>query len=131
MAAARPTATRGHTRAGVLHTPRGAAPTARPCPHRPLAFAWPSDARRAGSFGSFRAVEGFYIAGGALAVWALIVSALGVMREDFPGSAGATRLVGAISIILVMTAIGLAIYLSATEEHEKGGEKHAALVRGG
>ena len=47
------------------------------------------------------------------------------MREDFPGSAGATRLVGAISIVLVVTAIGMAIYLSATEEHEPKGE-HAA-----
>lgn len=128
--AARPTATRGHTRAGALRTPRGAARTARPCPLRRRASGWPSDARRAGSCGSFRAVEGFYIAGGALAVWALIVSALGVMREDFPGSAGATRLVGAISIVLVVTAIGLAIYLSATEEEEPGGEEHAALVRG-
>ncbi len=128
--AARPTVTRGRTRAGVLRTPRGAGRTARPCPLRRRASGWPSDTRRAGSFGSFRAVEPFYIAGGALAVWALIVSALGVMREDFPGSAGATRLVGAISIVLVVTAIGLAIYLSATEEHEKGEEEHAALVRG-
>ena len=75
-------------------------------------------------------MEPFYIAGGALAVWALVVSALGVMREDFPGTAGATRLVGAISIVLVLTAIGLAIYLSATEEHEEGEEEQAALVRG-
>ena len=50
-------------------------------------------------------MEGFYIAGGVLAAWALIVSALGVMREDFPRTAGATRLVGAISVILVVTAL--------------------------
>jgi hypothetical protein len=75
-------------------------------------------------------VEPFYFAGGALAVWALVVSALGVMREDFPSGRGAARLVGGISVILVLTAIGLAIYLSATEEHEKGGEEHAALVPG-
>jgi len=75
-------------------------------------------------------VEPFYFAGGALAAWALIVTAIGVRREDFPGSPGATRLVGAISVILVFTAIGLAIYLSATEEEEeKGGEGHAAVVR--
>jgi hypothetical protein len=77
-------------------------------------------------------VEPFYFAGGALAAWALLVSALGVMREDFPGTPGATRLVGAISVVLVVTAIGLAIYLSATEEEEpEGGEEHAALVRVG
>ena len=72
-------------------------------------------------------MTGFYIAGSALAVWALIVSALGVMREDFPGSAGATRLVGAVSLLLVVAAIGSAIYLSATEEeHEPEGEQAAA-----
>jgi hypothetical protein len=75
-------------------------------------------------------VEGFYIAGGALAVWALIVSALGVVREDFPSTPGATRLVGAISIVLVIAAIGSAIYFSATEEHEPS-EEHASVTLGG
>jgi hypothetical protein len=71
-------------------------------------------------------VTGFYILGSVLAAWALLVSALGVMREDFPATRGATRLVGAISIILVVAAIGSAIYLSATEEHEPEGEHAAA-----
>ena len=77
-------------------------------------------------------MEGFYIAGGALAAWALIVTAIGVTREDFPRTPGTTRIVGAISIVLVVTAIGLAIYLSATEEeHESGGgEESAVLVHG-
>ena len=73
-------------------------------------------------------MEGFYIAGGALAAWALILTAIGVTRENFPSTRGATRLVGAISIVLVATAIGLAVYLSANEEHEpSGGGEHAAL----
>jgi hypothetical protein len=76
-------------------------------------------------------VEGFYVAGGLLAAWALIVTAIGVRREDFPSTPGATRLVGAISVVLVVAAIGLAIYLSATEEHESGGEEHTALLLGG
>ena len=42
-----------------------------------------------------------------------------------PSTRAATRLVGAISIVLVVGAIGTAIYLSATEEHEPKGE-HAA-----
>ncbi len=71
-------------------------------------------------------MTGFYILGGVLAAWALLVSALGVMREDFPATPGATRLVGAISIVLVVGAIGSAIYLSATEEHEPEGEHAAA-----
>ena len=70
-------------------------------------------------------MEGFYFAGGALAVWALIVSFLGIVREDFPATRNAARLVGAISIVLVVAAIGSAIYLSATEEHEAGGEEQA------
>ena len=73
-------------------------------------------------------MEPFYVAGGLLAAWALIVTAIGVRRENFPATPGATRLVGAISIVLVLTAIGLAIYLSATEEEEEGGGEHAALV---
>jgi Tfp pilus assembly protein PilO len=74
-------------------------------------------------------VEPFYVAGGLLAAWALIVTAIGVRRENFPATPGATRLVGAISIVLVVMAIGLAIYLSATEEEEEeGGGEHAALV---
>jgi hypothetical protein len=71
-------------------------------------------------------VTGFYIAGGVLAGWALVVSALGVMREDFPGSDGAMRLVGAISVLLVVAAIGTAVYFSATEEHEPKGESAGA-----
>ena len=72
-------------------------------------------------------MEGFYFAGGALAVWALIVSFLGIVREDFPATRGATRLVGAISFVLVVAAIGTAIYLSANEEEEPGGEERAAI----
>ena len=75
-------------------------------------------------------MEPFYFAGGACAVWALIVTAVGVKREDFPRTPGATRLVGAISIVLVVTTIGLAIYLSATEEEDEGGGEHAALFLG-
>ena len=75
-------------------------------------------------------MEGFYVAGGALAAWALIVSFLGIVREDFPRTTNAARLVGAISVVLVLAAIGSAIYLSATEEHDAGGEEHASLLIG-
>jgi hypothetical protein len=56
----------------------------------------------------------------------VIVSVIGITREDFPGNAGAARIVGAISVILVLAAIGTALYTSATEEHE-GGEEAAVL----
>ena len=76
-------------------------------------------------------MEGFYIAGGVLVAWAAILTAIGVTRENFPSTPGATRAVGAISIVLVATTIGLAIYLSANEEEEEsGGEEAAALVTG-
>ena len=71
-------------------------------------------------------MTGFYIAGIVLAAWALLVTTVGVMREDFPGTPGATRLVGAISVLLVVAAIGSAIYLSANEEHEPEGDHPAA-----
>ena len=74
-------------------------------------------------------MTGYYIAAGSAAVWAVILTAIGVRRETFPATPRATRLVAAISIVLVVATIGLAIYLSATEEHEKGGEEHAALIR--
>ena len=77
-------------------------------------------------------MEGYYIAGGVLAAWAVIVTAIGVAREDFPRTPGATRIVGAISIVLVAATIGLAIYLSATEEeHESGGGEEAAALATG
>jgi hypothetical protein len=76
-------------------------------------------------------VNAFHVCGAILAAWAVVVSILGITRENFPGTAGAARLIGSISVILVAAAIGTAIYTSATEEHEGGEEEHdeaAALV---
>lgn len=69
-------------------------------------------------------MNAFHVLGGLLAIWALVVSFLGVTREGFPGSS--ERIVGAISVVLVLAAISAAIITSATEE-EEGGEE-AALV---
>jgi hypothetical protein len=123
--AARPTAIRARIPADARRSRRAVAPTAHRSRTRLSVFG-SNRGRRGAPFGSFRAVEGFYFAGGALAAWALIVSALGVMREDFPSTRNATRLVGAISVVLVVTAIGTAVYLSATEEHEPKGGQAAA-----
>jgi fructose-specific phosphotransferase system IIC component len=71
----------------------------------------------------------FYIAGGVLVAWALLISFLGVVREDFPASAGAERAVGVISVLLVMAAIGGAIADAVGEEPENHDEgEQAALV---
>jgi hypothetical protein len=74
-------------------------------------------------------VNAFHVCGIILAAWALVVSFLGITREDFPGSAGAARLVGAISVILAFAAIGTGIYTGATEEEEgEGGEAAAGVL---
>ena len=76
-------------------------------------------------------MNAFHVIGGLLALWALLVSFLGVTRESFPGSRGAERAVAAISVLLVVGAIGAAIITSATEEEEEpeGGEEAALAHR--
>jgi hypothetical protein len=51
----------------------------------------------------------FYVAGATLALWAVVVSAIGITQPDFPGTQGRTRLVYAISFVLVVTAMAMAI----------------------
>lgn len=76
---------------------------------------------------AFRDVNAFHVMGGVLAVWALLVSFLGVTRENFPATKNAERLVAAISVVLVAAAIGAAVITGANEEDEEGGGE-AALV---
>ena len=47
----------------------------------------------------------FYVAGGLLAGWAVVLSALGLNRPDFPTSSGAARGVMGISVALVAFAM--------------------------
>ncbi len=55
----------------------------------------------------------FYIAGGALVAWALIVSfGLGLRRPDFPGNLAGQRMVIAISAVLVLAAASTAVITS-------------------
>jgi hypothetical protein len=51
----------------------------------------------------------FYVAGGVLAAWAVLVSFVGITRPDFPTSATAMRGVCAISVLLAATAMTLAV----------------------
>jgi plastocyanin len=51
----------------------------------------------------------FYVAGGALAGWAVFVAAYGVMRPGFPGSATAARLVMLASALLVGATVTAAV----------------------
>jgi len=51
----------------------------------------------------------FYILGGAAAVWAVVLFALGMRSSTFPGSAGAQRGVIAISVLLVVGAMASSV----------------------
>ena len=76
-------------------------------------------------------MEAYYILGGTLAACALLVSLLGVVRKDFPGSRGGEIAVGAIFAALVLATISAAVvgaHNEESEEHEEGGHDEAALV---
>ena len=51
----------------------------------------------------------FFILGGALAVWAVILGWLGLSRPDFPGSAGGERGVIGLTVVMAALAVGAAI----------------------
>ena len=52
----------------------------------------------------------FYVFGGALAAWAVIVATIGIRAHDsFPPSRGAARGVMAISVLLILCAMASAV----------------------
>jgi len=69
-------------------------------------------------------MNAFHVMGGLTAIWAVVVAIIGIRNEDFPG--GAEKIVGAISVLLVVSAISAAVITAATEEEEHGGEDTAA-----
>ena len=64
-------------------------------------------------------MNAFHVIGGVTAIWAVLVAALGIRKEDFPG--GAEKIVGAISVLLVVSAISAAVITSGNEKDEHGG----------
>lgn len=54
----------------------------------------------------------FYIAGGALAAWAVILAAIGLNRPGFPGNLRGQRTVIGITFTLMVIAIAMAIATS-------------------
>ena len=74
-------------------------------------------------------ITAFHVVGIVLAVWALVVTALGVTRPDFPGKGSGQRVVMGISALLVAGAIGTAIG-TATDE-PKGGEQAGEVNKAG
>jgi hypothetical protein len=51
----------------------------------------------------------FYIVGGCLAVWAVLVGSIGIAKPQFAATAGATRGVIALSALLVVGALAAAV----------------------
>jgi plastocyanin len=69
----------------------------------------------------------FYVAGGVLVAWALIVSlGLGLRRPDFPGSLTGQRIVGTISAVLVLAAVATAVITSGGATSSAGAQSAAA-----
>ena len=66
----------------------------------------------------------FYIAGGLLVAWALIVSlGVGARRSDFPAGLSQERAVIAVTVVLVLAAVSTAVITSggtATSEASAG-----------
>jgi len=54
----------------------------------------------------------FYIAGGAFAAWAVVLAGAGLTRPSFPFGAAGQRVVMAISFLLAVLAIAMAIVTS-------------------
>ena len=55
----------------------------------------------------------FFIVGGALAAFAVLVSVLGFIRPDFPGGAVAGRGVMALGAVLVAGTMAMAVFVSS------------------
>lgn len=51
----------------------------------------------------------FYVGGGLLALWAVLLALLGLSRPDFPSTGGAARGVYGVSALLVAVAAATAI----------------------
>jgi hypothetical protein len=54
----------------------------------------------------------FYVLGGAAAAWAIVLFAVGMRSESFPGSRAAQRGVIAISVLLVLGAMASSVLTS-------------------
>lgn len=54
----------------------------------------------------------FFIIGGALAVYAVVLATIGIQRPDFPGGASGQRGVIGLTLVMVVLAVGAAILTS-------------------
>jgi plastocyanin len=68
----------------------------------------------------------FYLAGGLLVVWALLLAVWGISHSEFPGSPGRARLVMLTSFLLVATTLTAAVVTGGEEAEEHGPAAGAA-----
>jgi plastocyanin len=68
----------------------------------------------------------FYLAGGLLAGWAVLLGAFGITHPDFPGSATASRLVMVTSAVLVAATVTTAVTTAGEEVTTEGGATGSA-----
>ena len=68
----------------------------------------------------------FYIAGGLLAAWAVLLGLFGITHPDFPGSALRSRLVMLTSALLVAATVTTAVTTAGEEEPAEGEGASAA-----
>ena len=74
-------------------------------------------------------ITAFHVLGVCLALWAVILTAIGVTRHDFPGKGAGTRIVMAISAVLVAATIAAAI--GTAKSAPKGGDQAGNPNKGG
>ncbi|MCW2970883.1 MAG: hypothetical protein JWO23_2010 [Solirubrobacterales bacterium] len=74
----------------------------------------------------------FYIAGGVLVAWALIVSlGLGLRRANFPGSLQGERATIAVTVVLVLAAVSTAVITSGSAATARTATSPAPASAGG
>lgn len=77
-------------------------------------------------------MNAFHVLGALFALWAVALAFFGIRSEGFPRSGAQTFLVGAVSVVLALGAIGSGIITSALEdEEEEGGETAEPAAAGG
>jgi plastocyanin len=74
-------------------------------------------------------ITAFHVLGACLALWAVVLTAIGVTRPDFPGKGAGTRIVIGISALLVASTIAAAI--GTAKSAPKSGEQAGKAKPGG
>ena len=71
----------------------------------------------------------FYIVGGLLAVWAVILAAIGLSRPSFPGNDAVTRATIGVTVLLVVATLATALGTASTPtgDNEAAAKKEAAV----